>query len=87
MKHSAKSTTAVVASVVGVLAGVGATLVAAQLATDPDGDPAPATTRVTGPPPPGPGHPYSPNSGPFMPDNADPSTTGPADVGGHVVSP
>ena len=87
MKNSVKSTTAVVASVVGVLAGVGATLAVGQLAADPSGDPEPATTMVTGSPGPGGGHPYSPNSGPFMPNNPDTSPPGPAEVGGHVVSP
>lgn len=86
MKHSVKSTTAVVASVVGVLAGVGATLAVGQLA-GPNGDPSPATTRVTGPPPPGGGHPYSLNSGEFLPSDANPSPPGPAGVGGHLVWP
>ena len=88
MKDSVKSTTAVAASVVGVLTGVGATLAVGQLAADPSDDPAPAATLVTGSPGPGGGHPYSPNSGrPLMPNNTDTSPPGPADVGGHVVSP
>jgi|SoiMethySBSTD1v2_1073268.scaffolds.fasta_scaffold2302876_1 hypothetical protein len=87
MKNSVKSTTAVVASVVGVLAGVGGTLAVGQLVADPNGDPAPATPMVAGSPGPGGGHPYSPNSGSFLPNNTDTSPPGPADVGGHVVSP
>ena len=87
MKNSVKSTTAVVASVVGVLAGVGATLAVGQLVADPNGSPSPGTTKVSGPPPAGAGHPYSLNSGEFLPSNADTSPPGPADVGGHLVWP
>ena len=87
MKNSLKSTTAVVASVVGVLAGVGATLAVGQLVADPNGDPSPATTGVTEPPPPGGGHPYSLHSGEFLPSDANTSPPGPAGVGGHLVWP
>lgn len=88
MKHSAKTTIVVVTSVAGVLVGAGATLVVAQQ----DVDPAPSAT-ITGQQS-GPGHPISPHTGrSFAPDLAgsspSPGTsdTGPADVGGHWISP
>lgn len=68
MNHSTKSTAAVVTGVVGVLVATGAALAVTQLVDDPNVDPAPPTSRVTGTPPPGPGHAIDPDNGrPFSP--------------------
>lgn len=91
MSYSAKSTIVVVTSMAAILVGAGATLVVAQQAADPNVDPAPSTT-ITGQPT-GPGHPIRPNTRSFSPDAAESSPspgttdTGPADVGGHWISP